>query len=329
MAEISNPQRHGGGEFLHLGGLKHFTGHPIPATVDFTRWHTLALDWLPGHITFWLDGKALWTVQSRSGPGNYVPSTPFHLALQNDEGCDVHCQPNQDTPKQVIMQVDWVKIYAAPGTTAPAAAALSDPGSRGVHGTAYSPDGKYLATADANGHVYVWGLPSDHLVSTLTDPSSRGTSAVAFSPDNSALAIGDADGHIYLSRPPAFQTLTGAAGQDITAVAFTPDGRYLAAADANGHVYVWTVATGKILATLSDPGSRGVHGTAYSPDGKYLATADGNGHVYLWALPDYQLRATLTDPGSLGASTVAFSPDSTAVASADENGTTYIHRTSA
>jgi hypothetical protein len=155
MAEISNPQRHGGGEFLHLGGLKHFTGHPIPATVDFTRWHTLAVDWLPGHITFWLDGKALWTVQSRSGPGNYVPSTPFHLALQNDEGCDVHCQPNQDTPKQVIMQVDWVKIYAAPGTTAPAAAALSDPGSRGVHGTAYSPDGKYLATADANGTTYI------------------------------------------------------------------------------------------------------------------------------------------------------------------------------
>ena len=34
----------------------------IPSTVDFTKWHTIAVDWLPDHVTFWLDGKALWTV---------------------------------------------------------------------------------------------------------------------------------------------------------------------------------------------------------------------------------------------------------------------------
>jgi beta-glucanase (GH16 family) len=114
MTEITNPRRHGGGEFLHLGGLKHFIGHAIPATVNFTRWHTLAVDWLPSHITFWLDGRRLWTVERGTGNNDYIPSTPFHLALQNDQGCDVHCKPNKDTPRQVIMRVDWVKIYAAP-----------------------------------------------------------------------------------------------------------------------------------------------------------------------------------------------------------------------
>jgi len=127
LAEIGNPQRHGAGEFLHLGALKHFIGRRIPASVNFTRWHTMAVDWLPGHITFWLDGKRLWTVRRASGGSNYVPSTPFHLALQNDEGCDAGCKTNKDTPKQVIMQVDWVRIYAAPGSAAPAATGTRQP----------------------------------------------------------------------------------------------------------------------------------------------------------------------------------------------------------
>ena len=165
LAEIGNPQRHGAGEFLHLGALKHFTGRHIPASVDFTKWHTMAVVWLPDQITFWLDGKQLWTVRRASGAANYIPSTPFHLALQNDEGCDVGCKPNKDTSKQVTMFVDWVKIYAAPGSTAPPT--RQGPGSQGVRGVAYSPDGSYLATSDS-GHIYQWALPDYKLSATLT-----------------------------------------------------------------------------------------------------------------------------------------------------------------
>ena len=137
MAEIRNAQRHGAGEFLHLGkDVKHFIGLEIPATVNFTKWHTIAVDWLPDHVTFWLDGKAQWTVKRGAGKANYVPSTPFHLALQNDAGCANRCKPDKHTPKQVIMDVDWVKVYAAPKLAA-------------VTATAYSPNGGYMATSDA------------------------------------------------------------------------------------------------------------------------------------------------------------------------------------
>ena len=115
MAEIYASSRLGAGEFLHLGKANRFIGHLIPQSVNFTEWHVLAVDWLPEHITFWLDGKRLWTVKRKSGDNNFVPSTPFHLALQNDEGCADHkCKPNKSTPNRVIMQVAWVKIYAAP-----------------------------------------------------------------------------------------------------------------------------------------------------------------------------------------------------------------------
>jgi licheninase len=117
MAEIKNSTRLGAGEFLHLGVTNRFIGHPIPASVNFTRWHILSVDWLPGHITFWLDGRKLWTVPRRTGDQDYVPSTPFHLALQNDVGCDDHqCRPGGSTPKRVVMHIDWVRIWKAPAS---------------------------------------------------------------------------------------------------------------------------------------------------------------------------------------------------------------------
>jgi beta-glucanase (GH16 family) len=115
MAEISNPDRRGAGEFLHLGRNNRFIGKAIPKSVNFTKWHILAVDWLPGHITYWLDGKRLWTVIRRKGSKNYVPNTPFHLAMQNDAGCADHkCKPNKSGPKRVVMQVDWVRIWDLP-----------------------------------------------------------------------------------------------------------------------------------------------------------------------------------------------------------------------
>jgi len=115
MAEIYNPNRDGAGEFLHLGKDNAFIGHAIPQSVNFAQWHILAVDWLASHITFWLDGKPMWTVQRKTGSNNFVPSTPFHLALQNDAGCANHkCKPNSSTSPRVIMQVDWIRIYAAP-----------------------------------------------------------------------------------------------------------------------------------------------------------------------------------------------------------------------
>lgn len=114
MAEVLNSDRHGAGEFLHLGKANRFIGHRIPNSVNFTKWHILAVDWLPGHITFWLDGKQRWTVKRKTGGRNYIPSTPFHLALQNDAGCDHQCAPSTSKSSRVVMQVAWVKIYAAP-----------------------------------------------------------------------------------------------------------------------------------------------------------------------------------------------------------------------
>ena len=251
LAEVGNAHRHGAGEFLHLGVTNRFIGKHIPSTVDFTKWHTIAVDWLPDHITFWLDGKALWTVKRAAGNADYVPSTPFHLALQNDAGCDVGCKPDKNTPARVVMDVDWVKIYAAPGSGPAAPPAVT--------ATAYSPDGSYLATADGAGHVYLWRLPGYKLIKTLTDPGSTGINALAFTSLSHYIAAADANGHIYiwtLTTGSLNATVTDPGSKGVRGVTFSPDGKSMATADANGHLYIWAEPNYKLTTTLVDPAGK-------------------------------------------------------------------------
>ncbi len=316
LAEVFNSQRHGSGEFLHMGAANRGIGHHISSDVDFTKWHTIAVDWLPDHITFWLDGKAQWTVKRAAGDNNYIPSTPFHLALQNDAGCDGHCKPNKNTPARVIMDVDWVKIYAMPP---------SGP----VTATAYSPDGSYLATADAKGHVYLWSLPAFKLERTVTDPGSKGVNALAFTSQSHYVAAADGNGHTYMwtvANGTVNAKVADPASKGVRGVAYSLNGKSMSTADANGHIYIWAEPKYTLTAILTNPASSTgpVTATAYSPDGSYLATADAKGHVYLWSLPAFKLERTVTDPGSKGVNALAFTGQSHYVAAADGNGHTYM-----
>jgi beta-glucanase (GH16 family) len=171
LAEITDSGRQGLHENLHIGAANHHVGNWI-GSVNATKWHTLAVDWLPDRITFWIDGKPEWRITPTSYPYNYIPDTPFHLALQLDQGCDGNCKASKNTPKRVIMQVNWVKIYAAPGSQP--VATVPEPDRASVRGVAYSPDGKSLATTDVNGHAYSWSQPADQRTSALTDPDTKG-----------------------------------------------------------------------------------------------------------------------------------------------------------
>ena len=170
-----------------------------------------------------------------------------------------------------------------------------DPANLGVNAVAFSPDGKLLAVAQANGYVRLWnpvtGQPVGAPLLASTSPQSY-VAGVAFSPDGKLLASAGGDGTVQLWNLATGQAvgtpLPAATSGGVNAVAFSPDGTLLAAAYADGYVRLWNLATGQAVGTPlpAGAGSGGsVSGVAFSPDGKPLATADTDGTVWMWQMP--------------------------------------------
>lgn len=92
--------------------------------VDLTRWHTVGVQWLPGRLTYTIDGRPWATVRSAA-----VPSQPMELDLQTQAGTcgDSYAPcPGRETPAHVNAQIKWVAAYALRGPrSAAAGSALS------------------------------------------------------------------------------------------------------------------------------------------------------------------------------------------------------------
>jgi beta-glucanase (GH16 family) len=77
---------------------------------DFTRWHTVGVEWTPRRLVYTLDGRPWSTVR-----GAHVPAEQMELAFQTQAGTcgDPYAPcPDSTTPPHVDMLVDWVVAYA-------------------------------------------------------------------------------------------------------------------------------------------------------------------------------------------------------------------------
>lgn len=84
------------------------------AGIDFTRWHTVGVEWAPGEVRYLLDGEVWATIASPD-----VPAEPMWLALQAQSGgCERRRDygfpscPEVGAPDRTEIAIDWVAVYA-------------------------------------------------------------------------------------------------------------------------------------------------------------------------------------------------------------------------
>ena len=114
LEDVGGP-RTSASAFLHYvpaGGGRSMVARSV--TADFTKWHTVGVEWLPGSLVYTLDGNAWATV---TGP--IVPDQPMWLAIQAQAGgcarriaAQLSPCPIAGSPDRSNIEIDWVSVWA-------------------------------------------------------------------------------------------------------------------------------------------------------------------------------------------------------------------------
>jgi WD40 repeat protein len=149
----------------------------------------------------------------------------------------------------------------------------------GVGKISFSPDGKYLATANMDGLPTIWDIETSSKVLSL-ETGMLPSKAIAYSPVGGLLATGGDEGIVQVwdaKRRAELSTLN--LGGIIHSISFSLDGKYLAAASEDGNIKVWDTGTGEIIS--NPPRQSGMYDIAFLADGRY-ATAGQDGTIRVW-----------------------------------------------
>lgn len=162
-----------------------------------------------------------------------------------------------------------------------------------VNDIAFSPDGKWFASASDDTTVKVWRYSDNKLLRTLKGHNDKVT-CLAFSPDGNLIATGGDDEILNVWRFSDGKNLVSQnLGASVKSVAFSPDGMFLGSF-ARGEVFLWQITKGianswragrelKGQVCFKSHYHRAPSGRPckieFSPDGRYIAyiaKEDGN-----------------------------------------------------
>ena len=161
-----------------------------------------------------------------------------------------------------------------------------------VNATAFSPDGRLLATATLS-EIRLWDTATWTPVGPPLRSSQGGWEGVDFSPDGKTLAIGGREGRVELwdvaTRKELRELTDPAATSDqpmLSVVRYSPDGSVIAAGpQETNHVTLWATASGRVIGhpiITNPPGSGGAQSISFSPDSKRIAVPGARGTVGIW-----------------------------------------------
>ncbi len=185
---------------------------------------------------------------------------------------------------------------------------------------AFSPDGRLIATGDANNQVRLWRVKDDHLLLTCGGHPDW-VRSVIFTPDSQTLISGSDDQTIRfwdVRTGACLKTLSGPVSR-VASLAVSPDGCTLASSGEDGSIHLWHIATGQYWQALEGHTEQ-TWSVAFSPDGSLIASGSEDQTVRLWNVSTGQCSKILTGHRNWVQS-VAFSPDGRTLASGSHDQT--------
>lgn len=143
---------------------------------------------------------------------------------------------------------------------------------------AYSPDGRTLASASADGTLRFWGI--DGREEGLVEGFGSPLLDVQFEPKTGQIAAVDADGRLLLwDRSRKLLQNWSAHRAPTRAVQFSPDGQLIATASQDGTVKIWN-KQGTLMQTLRGEGFS-IQALLWT-QGEQIIAGDEQGKIYLW-----------------------------------------------
>jgi WD40 repeat protein len=162
-----------------------------------------------------------------------------------------------------------------------------------VLGVAFSPDGRYLASASGAwrthdaferrpGEIKIWDVASGSETRTLAGHDGPVTD-VAFSPDGRRLASSGGDRTLKIWDPSTGRLLVSASGHRdwISGLAYGPAGDWVATSSHDGTVRVWDAVTGQERSVLRGH-TDAVACITVRPDGGRLASGGSDRTIKVW-----------------------------------------------